>query len=281
MKILIGKPGKGFKQFDKAETANKGVIEAAVRDSIMGAIQQDSTRMSIYRFGQLVAKIQVAAETEALRIFQKAITIINNSKSQPLSRIFGWHNLQERTAFTGDDLGTASRRAAIDGLSQTGSVNWRDLTASWMKHKQRHAPANARKFFKFSGSLASTLGTKSYQTAWIQRFGGVKVTARAPSGLNAQRPLTTVSSQWVLGEIDVAIFPNIPFILLPMLASSRWTDDTGGSFERSFFNGKMAEKLAGPAGWHRPLIQPLVQFWMAFRIPAVIQQAINTKLGQP
>lgn len=279
MKVVISTL-KGIKTFGDTDPVVHKHVENSVRTGIMESIHEGATKFSKLRFRKLVAQIEHSANTEAMRIFDVAVRIIGRSRNQKPQPGATKSTGVERTAFSARDLGMGTGRfQKTPFISPTGSVNWQELTPRWLRYKQHHMPINARRFFKFRGRLAGQLHNRGNQTAWVKRFGGVQVRGTHAGALK-ERSLSPVNSKWILGELEVHIFPGISAALLPMLASNRWTADTGGMFEATMFRGDMRDKLMGPPNSHRPLIQPLVQFWIAFRIPKSIQDAINRTMKE-
>jgi hypothetical protein len=108
----------------------------------------------------------------------------------------------------------------------------------------------------------------------IDAPSGDNVLARAGTRRQGERVGGTylIGQKEFLGALRIHIFPRIGPALLPGLASGRWTQTTtDGRFERQLFgNAQWVRKLAGPPGRQRPIMQPVVQFWILHRIPRAI-----------
>lgn len=275
MRVRLTTPGAFPKEFSDHNVRDLG---PAIAESIYDAIGDRTLGISQLRLKKLVTEIQLETNKEAFGIFRKAIQIITNSKSRTSKFINNpFMATNELTAFSASDLGTGSAVQGLFGERPMGSVNWTDLSQSWVKRKLASRPTTAKKFFIHKGGLLRTLKNGGYAASRIARFGGVNTKAKGTGELPKRR-LKSGNPEFVLAELEIEIFPSIPSILLPMLASNRWTADSDGAFEKYIFGGTTGEKLAGPAGRHRPLFQPLTQFWIAYRIPAAIKRAINRTL---
>ena len=262
------------------------LVEQEIAAGLNNALGTGTAQLTKSGLGRLVARAQTASELEARRIFTTAADIVDRSKAGPYRQSFShasfirndsWDRHRMRHGFDTADLGGASRRFDGHGLQATGGVNWVDLSPGWVRFKSYNHPQNARKFFKAGGHLVGAFRSGQNQAAWVTRFGGIKIKSRHDLNKLKKYRRSTVTRAWVLGDLEINIFPNIAAALLPMLASHRWSDESQGAFEETFFRGEMQEKLVGPPGRHRPLIQPLVQFWMAFRIPAAINRSIRAE----
>lgn len=256
----------------------RGLVEQEVTESLNERFGIGTARMTRNAFLKLVMRIQDAAEFEAQRLFSAAADIAERSKAGSFRREEKWDIMRERHGFDNSDLGGTTQVYNGTGVARSGGINWVDLTPRWVRFKRYSHPQNANKFFKHRGRLVAQLRTPSNQAAWVTRFGGIKVTANQAVGRLKRRRKTEVERKWVIGDLTIKVFPNISASLLPMLASHRWSDHGNGEFENAFFRGVMREKLVGPVLRHRPLLQPITQFWMAFRIPRAIERAINREL---
>lgn len=268
MQIEILSKRIGRRLIRGAEIGQRQQLADSIWEIIDREIEDKVVLQSPGTIRNLLIRIRTKADFEASAIFRYAVNIARTSRSgegDTLIEAFDHNKLSNFLTKPGD-------LALANGtFRQSGTVFWESLSDSWQERKQGINPAVARKFFINTGSLTSLLerNAKSY----VNRLGGTKASmwlAREKRGTK-QRRLT----KHVLGDITVTIFPSLSMAMVPMLASGRWTDHNDGEFEKKFFRGDMAEKLAGPDGKHRPLILPLIQFFMAFRIPRAIKEAVE------
>lgn len=265
-----------------ADLENREAISQIVRDNILSDLPLDTeVSFSKGRLNKLLKSLRARGLQEANAIFPRAIAIINRARTINLRTLGNYEYLEPREVFNDRDLASSRRRSTTrslvpprPGLQMSGSVLWKDLSPSWVVHKYGTNPANYNKFFQNTGRLKSQLGATS---ALVGKLGGVEAKARVAG----DRRIDKRTLRWVLAELDIVIFPGIKPNLLPMLASQRWTSSSGGALERWLIPGKGGEKLAGPQGFHRPLLTPLIQFWLAFRIPRALELAIDDWLKSP
>lgn len=243
-------------------------------DSLRDCIQRDldavaEVLISPARIRDLLRRLQTRSETEAARIFPTAISIINKAQTGPTR-----HGVI--AAFDANEIAGRGAGTTLNAqFRQAGSVYWQNLDPKWVEYKHGLNPAVAKKFFEHRGDLKAYLAR--YQSGFVGRLGGIKVKSKiAPPARGGRTQLRRV-----LAELEVRVFPGVSAGLMPMLSSGRWTSHNNGDFERVFFGGKVAQKLAGPDGRHRALFLPLVQFWAAFRIPRAINEAVASWLVSP
>lgn len=231
---------------------------------------------------ELQASIKNNATTEAARIFTTMSRIIDsrNSKLSPAGgELFTITGL--RTSDLEASYGRTSfedRRRLGDPLAEAGyqgSVPWRRLSLSWTKQKSQRWPENTNKFFKATGRLQGLLdkGGRGYVESW---FGGIQVEAPSVEAPRKGRK-AELKGRTVLGKLEVYIFPRISPLLLPGLASRNWTnvDKTAALEKRVITTVSTKQKLAGQPAYHRPFLQPILQFWVLYRIPRAISMTVN------
>lgn len=249
-------------------------ITAAVVDEIGERTLRDVSDADLQK---LAEKIQQYGNTEALKIFAKAITIIRASRTLNLKTLNQYRYRQTRKAFDAATLnpttGSARRFKTLpnSAVYYTGSVQWRDLSPAWIRQKQGRNPKGYNRYFIDTGDLIADLQARQ------NRLLGGGIRARVLATRSKKAPST---SKMVLGRIGIHMFPTINPNLIPMLTSNRWTSSNDGNFERSVLGAVSAKKLAGPEGYHRALLLPIFQFWLAFRIPRSIEFAVDTWMRQ-
>jgi hypothetical protein len=279
MKVIVGK-----QLLTGANVA--GLVEQEIRAGLNDRLMNGTAALTRPALNALIERTEVVAEQEAMKIFGTAADIIDKSKAGPYRMIIkhpgflgnnAWDQQRERHGFDQGDLGGPTQIFTHHGISPTGGMNWIDLSSRWVRMKMYRNPQNARRFFKNNSTLVGNFRSRPNQAAWVSRFGGIKIKSHHDTSKLRQFRKTTIEKRWVLGGLEIQIFPNISQALLPMLSSHRWTDHNDGAFENMLFSGKTRDKLVGPPGRHRPLLQPITQFWMAFRIPAAIKRSIRAE----
>lgn len=251
-------------------------VSRQIMSSAAKTVQVNYSSGRMFGKNQLLASIKRRATSESLQVFQYAVTLIKSIRTINMRTMDTFDFARERRAFSNLELESSRGRPTGRALALERSaaarddvVAWRDLSPSWVDFKYGTNRANYNKFFMNTGQLARQLENKR---RWAAKAGTPEVKASTPRNLSKvqRRDL-----RFVLDEIEVKIYPNLRPNLIPMLASQRWTTSNNGDFEKQFFRGKMGEKLAGPEGFHRPLMLPLIQFWMAYRIPRSIELAVE------
>lgn len=259
--------------------------QAAVAQAITAAVVDEIGERTLREVSdadlqKLAEKIQQYGNTEALKIFAKAITIIRASRTLNLKTLNQYRYDQTRKAFDAATLnpttGSAKRFKTLpnSAVYYTGSVQWRDLSPSWIRQKQERNPKGYNRFFIDTGALIADLQARQSRLLG----GGIRARVLVTRVTRGKKAPST--SKMVLGRISIHMFPSINPALIPMLTSNRWTSSNEGAFERSFLGAVSARKLAGPEGYHRALLLPIFQFWLAFRIPRSIEFAVDTWMRQ-
>lgn len=283
MRITISKKGK-----TKLQTLTRDQLSHEISETVLeGMAEAAHVLISPARLRNLTKSIEAQAGLEALRIFDRGVAIIKRSRTLSVRDAFSSSpetTRRPRLAFSDADLASSRRRPvrgdlnlAATSVKAQDSVHWGDLSPGWVQHKYGVNRQNATRFFLNTGQLASKI--TSERAAYVAHLGGVS--SNVDTADLKPRKLVVERGRVTLGRVDVVIFPGLGPQHLPMLASRRWTDSTGGAFEKRFFGGRTGEKLAGPPGHHRPLFTPLIQFWLAFRIPAAIDRAVQTWASNP
>lgn len=246
-----------------------------LRDSILAEIRDDAFGLSELRFEILQRKLSQVVREETQNIFQTAVDII----SKPV-RSYTYRGIQspllrstEVTAFDSNLFGPRTL-ADMAMMPMGGSVQWRDLTVKWAQKKRRTRPGTEDKFFIHTGSLLNWLRRPKTIGGKAGGFGGVVVQRVKMDDLK-QRRLSRGDKEWALAQLSIQVYPNIPAMLLPMLTQFDWRASSEGLFEKRMIGGMIGEKLAGPEGYHRPLLQPLTQFWIAYRLPRVVAMTVR------
>jgi hypothetical protein len=236
----------------------RGPLQQALTEDILGALADEVIIDTPGMMRQLQAGILAAAEPEAIRMFDAMVRIIDNSHSGS-------------GGFSAADLNTSR---ALRLRPASGSVSWKPLTDRWMDRKVAHRDT----FFRNTDRLRSHI--ERYKGSFVRRMGGVKIVGLQTAARKGSRSLAReaqMTGKMALAHLEIQIFPNISPMLFGMLASRDWTSGANSNFTRTVLGDRQfAQKLDGPPGAHRPLLQPLTQFWILNRMPSVIQRAIFT-----
>jgi len=249
-------------------------IGKEINESIMRMVGNVAIEFSPGIIRNLRARIDTQTRLEAVKIFERAVSIIDERRvNQKVGR--GGAGPRQVIGITSDMLFpnlSPDAGPLLSGLNDV--VMWDRLSPKWAKYKSRKYPKNAQKFFQASGNLRAQLNYRGRD--WVNsRLGGVQLESKLaqPKRDNLQ----TGDLEMVLGQIHVRIFPKVSSLLLPGLATRRWaTVDRSGDFDRSVIRHATGEKLAGSIpGRQRPLLQPIVQFFILYRIPGAIRKAVT------
>lgn len=270
MRIRVGNRPRGPYVLSAQTKADTARVEEQIRAVITsGVLAKARVKVGPTEYAELQRLVEQRAGREVLRLFPVAIRIIRKARTFNLSNVHQYRYGLGRAIFNNTDLGsleTPGGKKFVGATPKWGEVIWKDLSPSWIEYKYASNPPGNR-FFQHTGRLVNYLGGRKGDA---KSFGGVdtSVTSKA-TGANARQVKA------VLATFKVSIFPEISPNLIPMLSSNAWTSAGDGGLERKFFPGRTAEKLIGPAGVHRPLFVPLIQFWTAFRIPRAVTIGIN------
>lgn len=157
-----------------------------------------------------------------------------------------------------------------------GRIVWKALTTRGKRRFTNRGTTghNKDRFFRDTDQLVQTLRS-TLLDALISRAGGVRVFVErsydVPRG-------TFVKATQAFASISVRIFPSLTGHHLKALTTGRWSDfNRHALLERFLFGeGDTFIKLRGPKvpyHIHRPLLQPVMSFFMIYRIPRVLSLA--------
>lgn len=270
MRIRISSLRRGPKIFSADQIAG---FQNELRNSIMERVGEIAVGSSQIRVRNLAKEIDRRLSLEFQALFRAVVGVIDNSRSHTVKTLHKVRQEYYTTGFTASQLPGGKFTALGDSMPQ-GGLNWLDLSKAWAAEKLRTRPATANKFFIYTGRLRRQLLQPGYALSKFRQFGGSSVDYKGIKPLQ-KRLLQKGDANTVLAEMQVSFLSDIPSSLLPMLASRRWTDNSDGAFERRMIGGVTGDKLAGPDGRYRPLFQPLLQFWIAYRFPSVIAASVR------
>jgi hypothetical protein len=112
------------------------------------------------------------------------------------------------------------------------------------------------------------------------------LTTERPNSVGGRRKLklyeNAQSTKWKLGEIHAHIFPRVASGLLPGLASNTWTAASrSADLEYAIMPKRSSEKLSGGLnGPYRPLVLPIVQFYILKRIPYILEKGLKKAVSK-
>ncbi|AKU43543.1 hypothetical protein CPT_Seuss17 [Caulobacter phage Seuss] len=269
MKVRVGRVQLG----SDLSAVEKQIAGELVANSIDKA-QEISPRF-LRRLG---ARIQMAAMSEANDIFDVVVGIIDSPK------------------FSTSDMGVRYAdviRGAPAGTSGPGGrVSWSDLSLRYAGYKRRHRPANRDRMFRYNNGLRNYLDRQGLSIV-KSRLGGIQVKVDVTPPANSEVRKYKTGQIWrqtifpeevaslALGRVSVTMFPRLSPSLAPMLSSRKWTDSGTGKLERQLFAGtRAADKLVNRNRPYRPLVTPVLQFFMLVRIPSAIKRSVRNYLGR-
>lgn len=159
-------------------------------------------------------------------------------------------------------------------------VRWQRLGREYLRRKVK--AVRSPNFFQ-----AFSLGRLKLKTYFlnfagrriVRKTGGIRV--RLIRRRRAESPFYQfgrggrIPMRSVLGELNVSFLPRIPLSMKTALLSG--SPDVGNSFEYQIFPPTIARKLANDSfeeNEKRPLVQPILAWWLVHRVPYVLQQAV-------
>lgn len=277
MKVRIG---------GQARQVNTPADLKAVEREIAGNMVRGVTAAALDvtpRFLQrLKERVEVAATMEANRIMSLMVSLIDKPRRRLQDQ-----GLSAAELMVGMDLSTSARRS----LTMSGSVRWQELNPKYSRSKDKRFPQHRNNMFKARGTMRNYFKGRGANII-RSRLGGIQVqvdrtlTDRSyPAGNNrwvtrAGDFLSTDAGDEVtkvaLGRVTVTMFPRLSPSMAPMLSTRRWTDSGTGAMEEAVFGGtRTLDKLMNRYGSYRPLLTPVVQFFMLNRIPAAINRTLQ------
>lgn len=276
-----GRDGSSF----EAWKAIRGSFSQAIVEGLIGESRSLEVRRMPGPLKNLVIQLERETNKEANKMFATIVRIIDMPRSMTLGRdVPGVTLSMMQYGRTPNDRKNGSK-AKLDfpkGLAPWGgSIKWKTLSVAWRNQKYKKARGTENKFFVgTTGKLKDQLekNSESYMRQW---FGGVTVSSdyAMTAGPGRRKILKDATVPEILADVQIHIFPKVAPTLFPGLASRRWTDvDTDGKLERRIVSGALMQKKLtnGFIPHKRPLLQPVAQFWLMYRIPAVIRTRLQS-----
>lgn len=240
----------------------------------------------------MARKMSEAGNAEAKRLMPFITRFMMNIQSR---KSVGTVAFQAITAEDMEEWADQLHRQNSFGVTPRGQLSWRSLSPSWMKTKGFKKPFFAGQ----TGDLKRALTAKS---AWPQTsLGGVQVQIRR-SGLRLRKsPLPVTNRKFLIGQIEVQIFPAARGGAFPGLVSGNWAHALSSERAPGLDPG-IIKKLNGPTNddiarssrrrgrrssfgdnrsvFFRPMLTPAAQFWALYRIPQALRVAALGSLSR-
>lgn len=185
----------------------------------------------------------------------------------------------------GEDPDPIEIRADIGAGRGTRELlaEWRPLSIQQIRKQTGDPTAKYGKFFIDTGGLKSELLGMARQM--VKKTGSIKVQVRDADTGAWRKPLKSTKIIPV-ADLKLTLLPNVYPSHLPGLRSGQSDDHNNNmKFERSLgLSEEAITKLRGPmigrdkGLYHRPLLQPVFTYWTLYRIPAIVQEALNRGL---
>jgi hypothetical protein len=287
MRVRVGDGTFNTVKGDAAIRAVTDKLEA----QIMSSIKAEAMEFSYDRMKKVRDQLEAVVTLDAMGMLSNAASIIDaNQKGFTSANLPGgldirgaggsirWPALTPKYA-----LWKANREKNRIAALKRGLASPRNLKSF---KRQRSQIAKAESMFYLDGQLRSYF--KRGGRTVVNRMGGIDIslTTERPDTVGGRRKLNTIDTtkgvRWKLGEIHAHIFPRVVAGLLPGLASNRWTDTSKyADFEHGILPTRIFEKLSGGKhGPYRPLVLPIVQFYILKRIPYILEKGLKKAVSK-
>ena len=276
MKVRIG--SQVFQSGPGAGALKAREIEDQIAGNLASIAIKDAYDLSPRLLRGMRSRLQAGAMAEADRIFDVVTSIMDKPQGTPAGFVY-------------TDL---MRGVSLDPTirAQGGRITWPDFSSRYYMFKKRNYSANRRRFFRLTNHLQSYFSRQGSSIV-RNRLGGIQVSVDTSPAHGAQVRRYAGNTVWrrailpeevsklLLGRVEVTMFPRLSPALAPMLSTRRWTDAGRGGMERQMFAGtRTMHKLINGNRPYRPLVSPVVQFFMLVRIPNAIRRALNNYLSR-
>lgn len=277
MRVTIGDKWLSPKVLDKWPASinprEMARAEGEIRGRMMENIMRAAIPLNRKKVDALAKELVEAADHETLSLFTAVAAHTGKLGGKPGGLV---------NAIFGSDL-------AYPGEQDGGVVQWKRLSerySNWKANKghKRNKRTRNKSRITYHTEIHDLTGTmKRYferNGSYIvhNRFGGIKANINY-DGISEYR-LVTDDKRYKnrgLGRIDLVIFPRLAPNLLPMLSGRTWSKTGDGThLERELLPERTADKLSGGKyGPVRPLVLPIVQFYILNRIPGAVQRRLK------
>lgn len=291
MKVRIGGVQRTLVSATDLQKAENAVSSMIMQGALLEAIEVAPKTLR-----QIENRVRNAAVAESARMMDVIVSIMD--KPQPgLS-----------PGISGSDLTRGTN------LFATGRLGWKPLSDRYARSKDlmtrrwgmtgKAARGRSSRYFTNRGTLRNYLKGRG-ATVIKNRLGGMQVdvdktygksyissgnhkyvardlvTAAIEKGMSSSQQTAAKSeaARVLMGRVTLTMFPRLSPAMAPMLATRRWTDAGDGAMEKAMFGGtKTLNKLLNRRNAYRPIITPVVQFFMLSRIPAAVNRAVTDNL---
>jgi hypothetical protein len=257
-KVKLGNNSRGY-------SSTKGIAEAVAKD-ILKFVTTNASSLVGRRLERLAKKMEFEANRE---LYRMASYMATNVIGTPSARYPG------------------SKDIKIDG---TTIAKWAALTPRTIALKSRgnfdrkgsginmSFPSKGSLHFIRTGDLRKAVAAAG--PSFVEATGGVRVTIK-PRKQAAEEHAGPASYKRI-AEINIELGPRLGPALLPSIKNRAFLDVQPDMRleKRVFKDPHIIEKLTGPQrdGFpfrHRPLIQPVLSYWMFFKIPAQLKKTME------
>jgi hypothetical protein len=273
------------------DVSPRRVLSKQIAQEITGQAVTISEEGTYAKLRTMARKMSEAGNAEAKRLMPFITRFMMNIRS----RNAGTVAYQAITADDMEEWADQLHRQSSFGVAPRGTLHWRSLSPSWMKSKGFKKPFFAGK----TGALKRALTT---QSAWPQTtLGGVQVQIRREGLRLRKNPRPVTDRKFLIGLIEVQIFPGARGGAFPGLATGNWaqalsterapgldpavikklngpTNSDIAEFSRR--RGRQSSRGDGRSAFFRPMVTPAAQFWALYRIPQAIRVAALGSLSR-
>jgi hypothetical protein len=262
--------GRNFFKFDATSSVGTQRMVDAFAEIGSEFVRQE-TKLNILATSKRLKQVVETAYTDAVRY------AVRNMMGRSSPRAWGdpapFINIMANDEGLGSVLGT--RRS--DGRALL--AKWYPLSHRQIKSQAGGSRGKTGKFFEDTGQLKSEL--LSSARAMVKKTGAVRIEIKDAAG--ATRKVKASDKIIPVANLKLKLLPNIYPTQIPGLISGRPYDTNESmGFERSLgLSEEAIRKLKGPVIpgqddlYHRPLLQPVFTYWSLFRIPVILQEALN------
>lgn len=297
MRVQVGNHApRMLKRTTMAGMQGLNEIEQQIGTDLANSVTAESAEVSERWLEELADVVREAALQESGRMFPAIEALITG---RPGAMGFSGSNLPYVRTLAYGDLNSV--------VDRSDSVSWDDLSNSHIHRKAKHHPESVNQMFRYSGRLAKYFSSANVGRNFVTgKLGGVEVkinrayfhknnltqvnpllaetfTRDRISKSSANKRAGRTIANLLLGSVTVEIFPRLATSLLPMLSSNRWSDSGDGDLERALFPGKsssMGAKLVNKSNPYRPLLTPVIQYWIALQMPDTILRRVRARFNR-
>jgi hypothetical protein len=244
----------GQRQFKKGDPREK--INQVMLDGLFDVLQTQ-TRDIIPTpevLQRLVNQMRAEMARELDRLVQTAASFVGTIEHP----MWSFRAIQP---FNPQKLAAGARPGPFPRSTPPLNVTWGGVVRGYGLKKERI------QFFALTGALERSFPDE-FASAIDNKLGGVLIQMPKASKF---KPSKTQLKQ-VIGEFRIAIFPRAgATVARYALGNFRFDANSASQLERYVLGDTpTARKLTGRRGAHRPLMAPLLNFWVKYRIPRAL-----------